>query len=154
MKNRDEILGLMLPDEGENYLLPNVCVAEIFTLNLNDFESSTDLNHQSIGMLHWRLNKIHLYHMQKFILGTNYTLDLKKFTKLRVAVINPITKPDLPLYGILTTNTPKLTRLQSHNIRQVHEEIENEAIAFIGELGSDFIKIPNLIHLETLIRSI
>lgn len=156
MKNRDEILGILLPDGSDIYLLPNVCIAEIFTLDenlLTPYQGDQEPG-KAIGELTWRQTSIQLLHMGSLLAGFNGVFNFKQIQKPRIAVINPITRPDLPLYGLLTTSTPKLTRVKSSDFNNQATISHDLPVVYTGQLGKETIKIPNLTYLEQKVRAI
>lgn len=154
MKKRDEILGIMLPDQHNTYLLPNVSIAEIFILDSEHIQASSQWLHTSKQQkkIQWRNTEIILYHLNEY-LSTEYIIhDLQVIEKPRIAVINPITKPGLPVYAILATNTPRLTRLKYSDLAQYSDFPSSEIISYTVQLQQDQVHIPNLIYLESQAR--
>lgn len=154
MKKRDEILGIMLPDQDNTYLLPNVSIAEIFTLDRENLISkpSSDTADLKQTKILWRQTEITLFHLNEYLSKEHMIDDLLSIEKPRVAVINPITQPGLPLYAILATNTPRLTRLKSVDLLEYEEFPSSDAISFKVIFHHDELHIPNLMHLESLTR--
>jgi len=149
-KQRDEILGILLPDQDYSFLLPNVSIAEIFTLESNLITTSDVHSSNTVkSTIQWRGKDIILFHLNYFSAEHYQVQDIFNFTKARIAVINSITKPAQPSYAILATDTPKLTRLTSQGLHDC-EETSYDAIAYKGRLGQDIVHIPDLMYLETL----
>lgn len=175
MKNREEILGILLPDQGEQFLLPNVSIAEIFTLQIMDFQShfttqpfsqdqfndvnieakSTEKNTNSelkekgiIGTVTWRQTTLPLFHLSPLMNPNTHLVDLDLIDRPRIAVINPVTKPGHPCYAILSTNTPRLTRLKSSDLVMETPMDEHNSFAYRCILGGETVLIPDLLYLE------
>lgn len=151
MKDRTEILGILLPDQLEQFLLPNVSIAEIFTLGPGEFTPSDDpQTFGTIGTIEWRHLHLPLYHLSP-LLDSDATIDtLDLIERPRIAVINPVTKPGHACYAILATSTPRLTRLRSSDLTVEHTFAEDDTFAYRCMLGSETVIIPNLMHLERL----
>jgi hypothetical protein len=154
MKKRDEILGIMLPDQQNTNLLTNVSIAEIFTLNHEHIREASQWL-QVAGQprkIQWRNTEIFLYHLNEYISNEYAINDLQILEKPRVAVINPVTKPGLPLYAVLATNTPRLTRLKFSDLSRYSGYPSSEAIAYSVQLNQDEVLIPNLMYIESQAR--
>ncbi|HBF06837.1 MAG TPA: hypothetical protein DHW71_02660 [Gammaproteobacteria bacterium] len=149
---RDEILGIMLPDQNNAYLLPNVSIAEIFTLDeVGLFEEKSPTHPGVIGQVEWRQSFITLLHLNEFISKEHLIYNPKSLEKARVAVINPISKPELPFYAVLTTKTPRLTRINPSDFN----ESKSSALDIVSlevKLKNEKCFIPDLKYLESIAR--
>lgn len=150
MKNREEILGILLPDQGEQFLLPNVSIAEIFTLQSTDFQQdeipSADIG--IIGTVTWRNTTLPLYHLSPLLNPEARLEELDMIDRPRVAVINPVTQPGHPCFAILATSTPRLTRLKSSDLTMESPMSSFDSLAYRCNLAGETVLIPDLLHIE------
>jgi len=149
MNKHDELLGIMLPDHEELFLLPNVSIAEILTLSSNNqlLPAFADLPGY-MGNVVWRGLEVALLHLNA-ILNPNQKVDrLEELTMARIAVINPILTPGFPTYGILTTGTPKLTRLKPGKLKTLDANPDMNLISMIAHTGEERVCIPDVARLE------
>ncbi len=154
MNEVDEILGLMLPDQNNIYLLPNVSIAEIFTFDHQQLVTAESQDRAGIlGQVEWRQSLITLVHLNEFIDDKFKISDTYQHTKARVAVINPISKPEHPFYAILTTSTPRLTRLVSNDLK-LGTKPPIDSVAYQVQYKQENFMIPDLEYLESAVRSV
>ena len=155
-KKREELLGILLSQGDLHYLLPNVAIAEIFTLENMQQNQNLEAPNWVIGSVEWKQQQLPLLVYNNFVPHSPF--HLKQFESAeqpRIAIINPLTQPGQPKYAVFCSKIPKLTRLKPQDLKEsppssaeLQHHAEHESIACSTYCYDDTAFIPNLIWIE------
>ncbi len=141
MSDLDELSCVLIPTEGENLLLPNVCVAEIVPWRriktLNGGPS------WCLGFTGWRGLSIPVIHYRGFddeIPGTVEARCLVVMNRARTA-------DAIPFYAFAAQSLPYMVQLAESDL-QISQQDLHTADAMKVDVGSIIATIPDLAYVE------
>lgn len=160
-KKRDELLGIIISQGEINYLVPNVVIAEIFTLEHMTQGDKEKTPTWIMGYITWQNLQLPLVVLNNIVPDSPFHLNQYESTEQpRIAVINPLTHQGKPHYAVFCSKIPKLARLKPHDLEEFtpddpeflnHSEHESIACSLIYQQDAAFI--PHLIWLEEQISN-
>jgi len=162
---KEELLGILIPQGELTYLLPNVAIAEIFTLQTL-FDKDENSPDWVMGNIEWKNRKLPLLVFNNIIKDTEFALaQHQSAQEPRVAIINSLNKPGPPQYSVFCSKIPKLSRLKASELQDFHytddysndsldlsQHINHPSVACCTLHGGELILIPQLIWIEKAIH--
>lgn len=139
-----ENLGtLLFSIEGGQVMLPDIAVAEIIEFrNLEAPEGDAPVWY--LGKIEWRGLNIPIISLEAMNHGSFFTHS----NRLKIIVINSLTKQEFGYWGFVTLETPKMQRINSDSIVADQSVELGEVQLMAAELMGEPVILPDLEAIE------